>query len=176
MRPEHLLQIRLELNWLAPPIWRRLIMPESITLKQFHKLILKAMGWSDKHLHEFIFADKHYGKAEPGSSILSENAQRLGQCLGTLKTFNYIYDFGDNWEFMLEVEKVHPMDAFERYPTCIDGARAAPPEDVGGPPGFMEFLEMVSNPHHPGHQDAIEWVEAKFDPEKFENPFAKTRK
>ena len=146
-------------------------MPDSITLKQLHKVIQSSMGWSDRHQHEFIIADTRYGNPELGSrEMFPERSLRLGKCLGSLKTFSYVYDFGDFWEFTLQVENVLPLEAVEHFPACIDGARAAPPEDVGGPPGYLDFLEAMANPMHPGHADAIKWYGGKFEPEQFVIP------
>ncbi|HQT26501.1 MAG TPA: plasmid pRiA4b ORF-3 family protein, partial [Burkholderiales bacterium] len=133
MPPSQMLQIYLELKWLEPAIWRRVIVPDTITLKQLHKTIQITMGWSDRHQHEFAIADKRYGTPESGTQgIFPEKNIRLCQCLGNLKTLSYIYDFGDYWEFNLRVEKNPGLDTADRYPICIGGARAAPPEDVGG--------------------------------------------
>ncbi len=164
-----LLQIYFELKWLEPSIWRRVIVPDTITLKQFHKVIQIGMGWSDRHQHEFLIADKRYGAPELGTrDIFPEKNARLGKCLGNQQTFGYVYDFGDNWEFNLKVEEIRPMEELTQYPICIDGARASPPEDVGGPPGFLDFLEAISNPMHPGHPDVIEWYGDGFDAEAFD--------
>ena len=103
----------------------------------------------------------------PGS-VTSESRTRLGPSLGRLKTFSYIYDFGDSWEHKLNVEKLLPLGAVERYPLCLDGAHAVPPEDVGGPPGYIDFLEAISDSHHPEHEETLDWCGGEFDPGTFD--------
>lgn len=169
--PNHLLQIRIELKWLEPTIWRKIVVPDTITFKRLHDVIQVVMGWTDSHLHEFYVGDLRIGTSDPEwdspGSVTSESRTRLGPSLGRLKTFSYIYDFGDSWEHKLKVEKLLPLAAVERYPLCLDGERAVPPEDVGGPPGYIDFLEAISNPQHPEHQSTLDWYGTEFDPAEF---------
>ena len=82
--------------------------------------------------------------------------------------FTYDYDFGDNWEHVLTVEQMLPPDEGVRYPTCLEGARACPPEDVGGISGYKNFLDAVKNPDHPEHDEYLEWIGGEFNPEAFD--------
>jgi Plasmid pRiA4b ORF-3-like protein len=87
---------------------------------------------------------------------------------GERSGFTYLYDFGDNWEHVIVVEKSLPPGEGVRYPVCLAGARACPPEDVGGIPGYEGFLEAVKNPDHPEHDEYIDWIGGKFDLEAFD--------
>jgi hypothetical protein len=84
------------------------------------------------------------------------------------KKFTYTYDFGDNWRHVIQVEKVLAAEPGARYPRCVGGKRACPPEDCGGPWGYGDFLEAISNPKHPEHEDMLEWAGDEFDPEAFD--------
>ncbi len=75
---------------------------------------------------------------------------------------------GDNWEHTIQIEKVLEAEAGVRYPRCIAGKRACPPEDCGGPWGYGDFLEAIQNPAHPRHKELLEWVGDEFDPEAFD--------
>jgi hypothetical protein len=55
-----------------------------------------------------------------------------------------------------------------RYPCCVAGKRACPPEDCGGPWGYADFLEAIQNPKHPAHEEMLEWAGGEFNPEAFE--------
>jgi hypothetical protein len=80
----------------------------------------------------------------------------------------YIYDFGDDWVHVLLLEKILPWDPEAELPRCIKGKRACPPEDVGGPYGYADFLEVLADPEHPDHQEMVEWIGGPFDPEAFD--------
>ena len=79
----------------------------------------------------------------------------------------YTYDFGDNWQHEIVVEKILQPEEGVKYPRCISGKRSCPPEDVGGVPGYEEFLEAIMDPDHPEHEEMIEWAGEGFDPERF---------
>ena len=88
--------------------------------------------------------------------------------LATGTRFLYSYDFGDNWEHELRVEKAEAVSAELRHPLCLDGARACPPEDCGGPPGYQELLEALTNPRHPRHRELRRWVGKAWEAERFD--------
>jgi hypothetical protein len=83
-------------------------------------------------------------------------------------SFLYVYDFGDNWKHVVEFERLPTLDPAPRGATCIHGARARPPEDVGGVHGYAGFLEI----DNPEHRDAKRWVGGHFDPEWFDREMA----
>jgi len=86
----------------------------------------------------------------------------------TAGTFVYQYDFGDSWHHAVRVEEVLSADPKQRYPRCLGGARACPPEDVGGTPGYAEFLRALANPAHSEHAEYLTWIGGSFDPEAFD--------
>lgn len=162
-----LLQLKIELASIKPPIWRRVVVPETITLAKLHHVIQAVMGWTNSHLHEFEIAGERYGVSDPddlfGEPITSEARAKLGRSLAGMKTFRYVYDFGDDWEHKIKVEKVLPLDAYP-VPAYLDGANACPPEDVGGPYAYPDFLETMADPAHPEHENLLDWHGGPFDP------------
>jgi hypothetical protein len=82
--------------------------------------------------------------------------------------FLYEYDFGDEWMHQVIVEERFPPEEGVRYPRCVGGERACPPEDCGGPWGYADFAEAARNPDHERHADILEWVGDEFDPEAFD--------
>jgi len=90
---------------------------------------------------------------------------------GKTSKIEYTYDFGDNWRHTIELEEIlEPVKGF-KYPFCVDGERACPPEDCGGPSGYMELLEKLFDPSDPEHEDIVAWVDSihgsTFHPEQF---------
>jgi len=166
-----LLQLKIELAGMKPLVWRRVIVPETITLARLHQVIQAAMGWEDYHLYEFEIAGEHYGIPDPdapfGLPAVSETRAKLGACLRGVQSFRYVYDFGDDWEHKIKIEKVLPTDACA-VPICIGGANACPPEDVGGRYGYADFLEAIADPAHPEHRDLLDWRGGTFDPKAFD--------
>ena len=165
-------QLRIELLYLEPAIWRRILVPASIKLPKLHVALLWTMGWAGGHLHEFVVGHDHYGIPDPNYDtpplIQSEDRITLGAALGARKAFTYLYDYGDGWEHRVTVEKILPPDPGLKSPRCLDGANACPPEDVGGPPGYIDFLEAISDPKHDEHKAMLKWCGGSFDPTAFQ--------
>ncbi len=168
---ELIYQVKVTLRDSKPPIWRRLLVSGSITFYKLHYIIQIAMGWTDCHLHQFIIEGKYFGIPSPEDwqPIMDERRYHLNQIAPSENSkFIYEYDFGDSWEHEILVEKIQPPESGIKYPLCIKGKRACPPEDVGGVWGYMEFVEAMSNPNHDEHDSYFEWWGGEFDPEKFD--------
>jgi hypothetical protein len=164
-------QLKVSLKGSKPPIWRRIQVRGSITLYKLHQILQLAMGWTDSHLHQFIAQGAYYGMAgaEWGLEVKNEQRVKLGQIVANVKDrFVYEYDFGDGWEHVIVVEEVLPPEPGVRYPLCLKGKRACPPEDVGGIWGYEHFLEAMGDPEHPEHADMAAWWGDEFDPEEFD--------
>jgi len=84
---------------------------------------------------------------------------------GEKSTFLYEYDFGDSWEHELLVEQILPQEEGKRYPLCLTGKRACPPEDCRGIWGYVDFLETIRDPKHPEYEEMLAWVGGEFDPD-----------
>ncbi|MGA7235694.1 MAG: plasmid pRiA4b ORF-3 family protein [Bryobacteraceae bacterium] len=143
------------------------------TLPRLHRALQIVMGWENCHLHEFRIAGNVYAEPDPedhhfGRAVIDERRVRLGKLLlaGGESTFQYIYDFGDNWRHDILVESIVPRRPAKRYPVCIAGERSAPPEDVGGMGGYHRYLEALFDPKHRNHRALLAW-RGRFDPEYF---------
>lgn len=166
-------QIKVTLDDTHPPIWRRILVPAHTTLLKLHDILQIVMGWEDYHLHMFtiegsIFgdpADDEYGDL----GIVDEARFKLNQVIHREgQRFSYEYDFGDSWDHTLLVEKILPPQEGVRYPTCLKGKRACPPEDVGGVWGYENFLEAIRNPDHDEHEEYLAWIGGEFDSGAFD--------
>ena len=163
-------QLKITLRDIKPPVWRR-VQTKDCSLAKLHAIIQTCMGWDGYHLHAFEIGDEQYGEPDPDGMMETEDERKvkLSQVVdGGIKKFRYTYDFGDNWEHDIQVEKTLHSEPGVRYPHCTDGKRASPPEDCGGPWGYGDFLEAIQNPSHPEHADMTEWIGGEFDPEKFD--------
>jgi len=166
-------QLRISLRYLKPEIWRRLLVPDTATLAQLHRLVQITMGWSNSHMHEFRIGKTGYGMPNPDwpdmNPTLNEKRYTLGAALGdALKKFEYLYDFGDGWEHEVRIEKRLTGSDIPLHPQCTAGANACPPDDVGGVPGYCDFVAAVLDPKHPEHEEFLEWCGGSFDPHAFD--------
>jgi hypothetical protein len=173
-KPEKIYQLEIWLNEIEPRIWRKFEVPADIRLDKLHGVIQDVMGWSDSHLHSFNADENEYSLPYPdddayNEGMLDERKAKLTDLVSRPKDrFVYVYDFGDNWEHTIELVEIKEPQKGVRYPICLDGQRACPPEDCGGPWGYPELLETLSNPDHEDYEEMLEWLGDKFDPEAFD--------
>jgi len=163
--------LRVELAPIEPLIWRRIQVPWDIPLPNPHGVLQCVMGWQDSHLHAFQIGSVEFGIPDEADELgmKDERRVRLDQALGkSVREFSYIYDFGDHWEHRLVVEEIGPAEPDRPCPLCLAGERACPPEDVGGPPGYANFLAGIRQPDHPEHEEILRWIGGAFDPEGFD--------
>jgi hypothetical protein len=165
-------QIKITLQDIQPPIWRRVLVSGAMTPADLHHVIQVVFGWWNYHLHEFIVGDVHYGMADLDDDFMQtsdENQVQLHQIIpGAGFVFHYAYDFGDDWQHEVLVEELLPPDPAQQLPLCLGGERSRPPEDVGGIWGFADFLEAMADPENPEHDEYVEWIGGQFDPEAFD--------
>lgn len=125
-------QIKVNMEYVKPPMWRRLVIPDKITFADLHHVLQTAFGWDDGHLHDFSFqhfyglvADTEVTDAEfDESDILVDDFLKDGW-------IRYTYDFGDDWRHKIVLEKELPEYGF-RYPQVIKFKRDNFAEDSGG--------------------------------------------
>jgi hypothetical protein len=166
------IQFRVQLNDIQPAIWRSFQLDQEETFFDLHEVIQIVMGWENAHLFEFNVQNRRIGLMPEEEDLWDgdenvEDSEMIALSELTLTEgdkFRYTYDFGDSWEHTLTVEKILPHST--ECPKCVGGARACPPEDVGGIPGYEGFLEAISDPNHPEHEDYIDWIE-EYDAEEF---------
>jgi hypothetical protein len=167
---QKILQIKISLREIKPPIWRRVLVTDHMTLWDLHEVIQAVFGWAGYHLHEFKIGNVIYGDPEDSElmDFVKENEE-----LYKLSDFNfnkgsqftYLYDFGDSWKHTVLIEKVLPYDKNTRLPQFLEGKRATPPEDVGGEYGYSQFLEVIKDLKDPDHESYLIWAGGSFDPE-----------
>lgn len=173
-------QIRIQLDNVRPPIWREVIVPANISLPWLHEVIQEAMGWLDCHLHQFVHQGTYYvtETGEDWGDGVDEAGVSLGQLLKKVgDKLSYEYDFGDGWEHAVSVKKILPPDASEPL-SCLKGKGACPPEDCGGPWGYMDLcalLESVRKGKRLSEEDRerLQWfaleIDDSFAPEDLED-------
>lgn len=164
-------QLYVELEWVRPKVWRRFLVPTTIELPWLHTTLLFGTGWQGGHVHEFVFGPDNYGRKEPGldlPEVMDEEHVTLRDALGARKSFVYVYDYGDNWRHKVKVEKIVTLDKPISTCVCLGGENACPPEDVGGAPGYENFLAALANPNDPEHDELKAWIGGEFDPTAFD--------
>ncbi len=163
------IQLRISLKEHTPTIWRRLVVPGEIKLSKLHSIFQAAMGWEDYHLHLFTIEDRSFGEPDEefDGEDIDEDSVLLSGLVQAPMRFTYLYDFGDDWRHEVVVEAIEPVPLILKAAVCLDGQRACPPEDCGGPGGFRHLLEALSDPTHVDHLDLVQWVGDAFDPEAF---------
>ena len=168
-------ELKITIEGIEPPIWRRVRVPGSRSLGWLHDVIQIAFGWEDCHMHQFIVGKTFYGARGLGEEFgddmgtLDENAAALEQVVSRKGSrFRYEYDFGDDWFHDIRVEKIEPAGPADRKAVCMGGERSGPPEDCGGPWGYGDFLEAIGDPKHEQHEELLEWIGGSFDPEAFD--------
>ena len=166
-------QFRITLFEIKPKIWRRIQIKDCF-LHDLHWHIQGAFGWTNSHLHDFDIGPERYGIPSeiddpnyPGckdsttvllSDILPKDGKRF--------VFKYTYDMGDNWEHEVLFEGIVKPSRKSKYPICLEGERACPPEDCGGEMGYEHLLEVLADPKHEEYIDLRRWA-GKFEPERF---------
>ena len=171
--------IKVTLAGSQPPIWRRLQVPSTMTLRALHDVLQVAFGWEDYHMWVFETPLGRYGLPDRDLEISSAAAKRLGQ-VAPHKTdrLGYTYDFGDDWEHIIAVEAISNPEPGIAYPRCLTGRRACPPEDCGGIWGYDYLIEILTDPRHEEHQERLEWLgldsPSQFDPSAFDPAQANT--
>lgn len=184
---------RVHLTGIKPQIWRRIQMPQDSNFEDLHLVIQTAFSWANSHCHHFRIKNPKTGDTDiiknPEQSGVDFMWQRFMN-LGGKKPFleeaikisdyftkpqdfaKYLYDFGDKWEHYVVLEEIVPAKPDKVYPRCVNGKRSAPPDDIGGIPGYEDFLKIISNPNHKEYKERMQWLceigKGDFGPEKFD--------
>ena len=134
-----ILQFKVWLLGLSPMIWRRVQVPASMTLREWHGVIQVVMGWEGIHLFQFTLRARRFGSLELAVRSPDVSLSELRLRPGT--RFRYEYDFTVPWEHEVRLESRYAADPQTTYPVCLDGQEACPPEDCGGVNGFLARRE-----------------------------------
>jgi hypothetical protein len=170
MSQSKIYQLHITLQYSDPPIWRRLLVREEMTLRQLHEALQIVMGWQNQHLHQFVVGDVFYGDtAAPDAfgAVESSTVRVYDVMREAGDRITYEYDFGDGWLHEIVLENIQDPDPEILYPHCSDGAFSCPPEDVGGIPGYYAFLRAIDDPTHEEHGFYREWIGDNFDEASF---------
>jgi len=170
-RTPHDLVLRVTIASIEPAIWRLVRVPDDYTLHQLHRVFQLLFGWQDYHLYDFRIGERRFEKPNPEAEDESSTRFRLRDFqFNPGDRFTYSYDFGDDWEHEIVVEKVLPFlgDPTERLPELLGGARAGPHEDSGGPYGYDEMVKALRNKRNPEHRGYRDWAGPLYDPERFD--------
>ncbi|OHB78848.1 MAG: hypothetical protein A2W31_17405 [Planctomycetes bacterium RBG_16_64_10] len=169
-------QFKITLKGIKPPIWRR-IQVKDCTLDKLHEHIQTSMGWTNSHLHQFKINGVIHGDPQllyegwrdetPPVNSLRIRLRDIIPADGKRFRFEYEYDFGDDWKHDVLFEGCLRAEKGVRYPMCVEGERACPPEDVGGVGGYQEYLETLRNPDHEEWDEMSDW-RGPYRPEHFD--------
>ena len=165
---ETIARLKATLDDVEPPVTRRLEVPLDIRLDRLHLTLQAAFGWTDSHLWEIRARDVGWGLPDPDWSDGPLNARKATlwdviEDTGA-KTLHYLYDFGDGWEHTLKLLAIDDGKAGAVYPRLLDAKGRCPPEDIGGPWGYGDFLEAIEDPNHERYEELTEWYPADFGP------------
>ena len=166
-------QIKVSLRGSKPNIWRRILIPSDMLLSEFHYVLQATMGWTNSHLHQFIYDGEYYTKKMPDEMMMDdfgidyENMKVSDFLSGEKDKMIYEYDFGDGWVHDILLEKITDPDPNQFYPVCIKGKMNCPPEDCGGIWGYYDMLNILEDPSHEEYENYKEWLGEDFDPAYF---------
>ncbi len=161
-------------------VWRKVIVPTNTTFHQLHKVLQIAFEWQNSHLHEFyiyptytsgnvipinqdkpivkLVCDEEAFSYQSDIPMKMEKGIKLSDYLPAKIVYNY--DFGDGWQHTIDIERI--IENYEdNFPTCLAGEGNAPPEDVGGEPGYEEFLRIIGDKNHPDYEHMSNWGKRK---------------
>lgn len=170
-QPPKIYQLKISLDRIRPQIWRRFQVRSDINLLQLHKALQSVMGWKDYHLYCFEVFWVRYGDpflVDPDLEMLDASGFTVEDFFPRIRSkCHYNYDFGDNWQHTIVLEKRLDPEPGERYPLCVDGERSCPPEDCGGVGGYKELLRVLGNPNHRDYKFMRRWA-GRWNPERFD--------
>ena len=162
-------RLKITLDDIEHTVQRRVEVPLNIRLDRLHLVLQAAMGWTNSHLYEIRAGGVGWGMADPDWSDgpMDASKSRLIDVLEDMgvKTLKYLYDFGDGWEHTVIIERIADALPGVSYPWLIDAKGKCPPEDVGGPPGYEDLLNILANPTHERYAEMSQWLGAAFDPQ-----------
>ena len=177
-----ILRFRITLRDITPSIWRVLELHADATFWDLHCAIQNSFGWTHSHLHEFEMVRA----ARKGRVVIGIPDDEFRAMPGMPKTLAgwvepvrdwltdpghialYTYDFGDRWEHEVLLEAIAPAKPRTKLPRCVSGENKGPPDDVGGPPGYENFVEAMANLRHEEHARYRTWIGGSWNPRGFD--------
>jgi hypothetical protein len=167
----------------SPPVWREIAVPATFTFERLHKVIQAAFGWSDSHL--YLFSKEGYLSSpwikvpddmdEDDVVVFDARKTKIKDYVLMWQSFVYLYDFGDDWNHKIKLERV--LDSRETHAALLGGKGACPPENCGGSPGYEHLKQVIKNPDSEEAQELLAWTDLnedeRFDPKAFDFEAAK---
>jgi hypothetical protein len=163
-------RIKVTLKDVMPEVMRRLVVPLTLRLDRLHLTLQEAFGWTGSHLFEFSAGEMRWSIPDPdddfGYRPIDARKSRLYDIVRETgaKTIHYLYDFGDSWDHVIKLEKWFENTPVDGLPFLLEATGRCPPEDVGGAPGYADYLEAIADPAHPEHEAMLRWGPDGFDP------------
>ena len=179
-----IITLHVQIDDIEPPIWRRIAVDGDITLRMLHHILQAAFGWTDSHLHDFAIDNASYQMLdnenvmefvdEMGDTpVFDDRKAKLQRVVQPGQEFVYNYDYGDSWRHIIKVEAIEARAEPMYSATILDGKRAGPPDDVGGPGGYAAFLDTITKRRNTDEAiEYLEWAGGDFDPEAFDRRIA----
>ncbi len=172
-------QLKISIKGAKPPIWRRILVKPNTTFYGLHDIIQSIFNWEDYHMFMFFGSEKNYTDYEMisedvfgGNKEFPASDYTIDSELKKIKDkINYVYDFGDNWQHEILLEKIVPLDRTLSYPLCTGGKRRGPIEDSGGIWNYNDIADAIENPsfdnQHILGEDGERYYE-NIDPKEFD--------
>jgi pRiA4b ORF-3-like protein len=171
--------LKVTLRDVSPEVWRRDVLRSETTLPQFARTLEAAMGWRSYHLHQFDVGGIQFGQPDEdfdSDDVIDGRKITVKQVLPDIgSSLRFDYDFGDGWEHDVIVEGIEAPQDGTRYPVCLDGERACPPENCGGPHNYTHLLVALADPNHPEHNNFVTGMLDRFDRDAFDVAAARRR-
>ncbi len=162
------LVLKIGLDQIQPPVWRRIAAPSNTPLDQLHRMIQAAMGWHGTHLYAFeTDAGTIVDPRSEAPGIAADGERLVSVATEPGQRFSYLYDFGDDWWHTVTLEEVRAAGGENTF-RILGGAGACPPEDCGGPGGYLHLLRALTDPADPDHVEAVERLGEDYDPARYE--------
>lgn len=177
-RGSNAVRLRITLEYIEPAPFRVVDVPLTFSLAKLNAVIQELFGWEDSHLWSFEVSGKRVELPDPealwypgGKQVLDARRFTVSRAVREAGgAMLYTYDFGDNWLHRIEFSQVLRVERPLTLPVFVEGKWAGPPEDCGGPFGFMDFKEAMADPSHEEHEHLSEWYGRPFDPEDLDEP------
>lgn len=174
------IRIKVTLKDVTPEVMRYLVVPLALRLDRLHLTLQAAFGWTNSHLFEFRAGDMSWGIPNPddafGDPPIDARKTRLYDIVRETgaKTIHYLYDFGDGWDHEIKLEKWFENTPMDGLPFLLEASGRCPPEDVGGPPGYADYLEAIGDATHSEHENRLRRGPEAFDPKSVDQKALET--
>jgi hypothetical protein len=163
-------QLRITLQDVQPAVWR-VFQVLDCALLDLHETIQAVMGWENRHLYKYQVGDVRYfdPAACENSEVHDARQMKLSHVVSQgYERFAYVYDFGDHWQHVVEIESTFQPEDGVTFPVCLEGSGNCPPEDVGGAMGYARFLKVINEPQEEEYRHYLDWCGGWFDPDAFD--------